>query len=63
MFFINMDLEFGINNWYLVAEDEYIKDSIYPGIVTGEFIGQEKDSKVMKKVRKRSIENLRNIYK
>lgn len=57
-----MDLEYGLNNWTLVAEDEYIEDSIYPGIITGEFIGQEKNKKVMKKVRKRAIERCKNIY-
>lgn len=62
MFNIYMDLEYGINNWSLIAEDEYIEDPIYPGIVTGEFIGQEKDKKVMKKVRKMTIEQLKNFY-
>lgn len=63
LFFINMDLEYGINNWSLVAEDEYIKYPKYPGIVTGEFIGQEKTPEVMKKVKKRAIEGLKNLYK
>ena len=54
MFFLNMDLEHGINNWSLVAEDEYIKYPKYPGIVTGEFIEQEKTPEVMKKVKKKS---------
>lgn len=62
MFNIHMDLEYGINNWSLIAEDEYIEDPIYPSIVTSEFIGQEKDKKVMKKVRKRAIESLKNLY-
>jgi hypothetical protein len=62
MFYINNDLEFGIDNWEVFTEDEYISDSVYPGIVTGEFIGQKKDKEVMKKVRKRSIENLKNKY-
>lgn len=60
MFNIHMDLEYGINKWSLIAEDEYIEDPIYPGIVTGEFIGQEKDKKVMERVRKRAIEQLKN---
>lgn len=63
MFNIIMDLIHGIDNWSLVAEDEYIEDPIYPGIVTGEFVGQEKDKRVMKKVRKRLIERLKNLYK
>lgn len=63
MFFVNMDFEYGINNWSLVAEDEYIKVPKYPGIVTGEFIGQEKTPEVTKKVKKRAIERLRNLYK
>ena len=63
MFFLNMDLEYGINNWSLVAEDEYIKHPKYPGIVTGEFIGQEKTPEVMKKVKKRAIERLKILYK
>lgn len=63
MFNIRMDLEYGIDNWSLVAEDEYIDVPNYPGIVTGEFIGQEKDQRVMKKVRKRAIERLQNLYK
>lgn len=63
MFFVNMDLEYGADNWSLVTEDEYIKDPIYPGIVTGEFIGQEKNPEVMKKVRKQAINRLRNLYK
>lgn len=63
MFNIHMDLEYGINNWTLIAEDEYIEDSIYPGIVTGEFIGQEKDKRVMKKIRKQAIERLKDFYK
>lgn len=63
MFFIHMDLEYGINNWSLLAEDEYIEDQNYPGIVTGEFIGKEKNERIMKKVRKRAIERLRNLYK
>ena len=63
MFFLNMDLEYGINNWGLVAEDEYIKHPKYPGIVTGEFIGQEKTPEVMKKVKKRAIERLKILYK
>lgn len=63
MFFVNMDLEHGINNWSLVAEDEYIKYPKYPGIITGEFIGQEKTPEVMKKVKKRAIEGLKYLYK
>lgn len=55
MFFVNMDFEYGINNWSLVAEDEYIKYPKYPGIVTGEFIGQEKTPAVMKKVKKERL--------
>ncbi len=62
MFFLNMDLEYGINNWSLVAEDEYIKYPKYSGIVTGEFIGQENTSEVMKKVKQRAIERLKNLY-
>lgn len=61
MFFIQMDLEYGINNWTLVAEDEYIEDPIYPGIVTGEFIGQEKNKNTMNKVRKKQLKDL-EIY-
>lgn len=60
MFNIHMDLEYGINNWSLIAEDEYIEDPIYPGIVTGEFIGKEKNKRVMKKVRKKAIEILKD---
>lgn len=61
MFCINNDLEFGIDNWEIIAEDEYISDSIYPGIVTGEFIGQDKIKKT-RAIKKRMIENLKNIY-
>lgn len=61
--FINDDLQFGFDNWELLFEDEYIKDKVYPGIVTGEFIGQTKDAKIMKQVRKKAIERLRNNYK
>lgn len=52
MFFINNDLEYGMDNWQIIFEDEYIEDPIYGGIVTGEIINVEKDEKTMKKVRK-----------
>ncbi len=61
MFFITMDFKYGVNNWSLFAEDEYLKYPKYPGIVTGEFIGQEKTPKVMQKVRKIAIDELRNL--
>lgn len=62
-FFIYNDLEYGFDNWKVLFEDEYIKDPKYPGIVTGEFIGQKKDANVMKQVRKRAIERIKNNYK
>ena len=61
MFYINNDLEFGLDNWEIFAEDEYISDSIYPGIVTGEFIGKDKTKKT-RAIKKRMIENSKNIY-
>lgn len=63
VFFLNNDLKYGFDNWELLFEDEYIKYPGYPGIVTGEFIGQKKDAKVMKKVKERTIERLKNYNK
>lgn len=59
MYFINNDLKYGIGNWELVSEDEYIKDDNYLSFVTGEFIGKSKSKKAIKK---RLIENTKNIY-
>ena len=62
-FFIYNDLKYGFDGWQLLFEDEYIKHPKYPeGIITGEFIGQKKDEKVMKQVKKRTIEMLKNKY-
>lgn len=62
-FYIYNDLKYGFDNWQLLFEDEYIKYPKYPeGIVTGEFIGQKKDEKVMKQVKKRTIGMLKNKY-
>lgn len=63
MFHIHMDLKHGINNWELLFEDEVIDVPGYPSVITGEFIDQEKDEKVMKMVRKMAIEKLKNLYR
>ena len=64
MFYINNDLEFGIDNWQIVAEDEVIDVDRYPNFVTGEFIAQDKSNPLVKqKMKKRAIEHIKNIYK
>lgn len=62
MFYVNNDLKYGLGNWELLFEDELLEYPRYPSIVTGEFIGKEKDEEVMQKVKKRSIEQLKNFY-
>lgn len=62
MFFVNNDLKYGIGNWKLLFEDEVLRYSKYPSIVTGEFIGKEKDAETMQKIKKRSIERLKSQY-
>ena len=64
MFYINNDLEFGIDNWQIVAEDEVIDVPGYPNFVTGEFIAQDKSNPLVKqKMKKRAIDHIKNIYK
>ena len=62
MFFVNNDLKHGIGNWELLFEDEVLQYPRYPSIVTGEFIGIEKDAETMQKIKKRSIERLKSQY-
>lgn len=64
MFFVNMDLEHGIDNWSLVAEDEFIELPNCLDVVTGEFIDKNKENPVVqRKIKKRAIEHLKNSYK
>lgn len=63
MFYIDNDLEFGVGNWEIFAQDELIEVLGYPSIVTGEFIEKDKNnSLVKKKIKQRAQENLKNIY-
>ena len=59
-----MDLEHGIDNWSLVAEDEFIELPNCLDVVTGEFIDKNKENPVVqRKIKKRAIEHLKNSYK
>lgn len=62
MFFVNNDLKYGIGNWKFLFEDEVLQYPKYPSIVTGEFIGKEKNPETMQKIKKRSIERLKSQY-
>lgn len=62
MFFVNNDLKYGIGNWEFLFEDEVLQYPKYPSIVTGEFIGKEKNPETMQKIKKRSIERLKSQY-
>lgn len=62
LFFIYMDLKYGLDKWGLVAEDEIIEVPNYPNIVTGEFINKDKNNPLIKKkIKKRAKENLKNL--
>lgn len=63
MFFVNNDLKYGIGNWNLLFEDEVLQYPKYPSIITGEFIGKEKDPETMQIIKKRSIEQLKSQYR
>lgn len=64
MFYVNNDLEFGIDNWKVAFEDEVIDVPGYSNFVTGEFICEDKNNIfVKKKMKQRAISNLKNIYK
>lgn len=62
MFFVNNDLKYGIGNWEFLFEDEVLQYPKYPSIVTGEFIGKEKNPETIQKIKKRSIERLKSQY-
>lgn len=62
MFYIDNDLKYGLGNWELLFEDEVVKYPGYTSIVTGEFIGKEKDEEVMQKIKKISIGRWKNFY-
>lgn len=61
MFFINNDLEHGIENWELFDEVEVIKVPGYPIYCTGEFLDENKnDPGVKKAMKQKAIERARN---
>lgn len=61
MFFINNDLEHGIENWELFDEVEVIKVPGYPIYCTDEFLDENKNDPVVKKVMKqKAIEYTKN---